>query len=59
MQVINRSEVAVGDTWDLSALYPDPNSWNTDFTSLEKDMPKAKEFVGKLGTSAQVLVQAI
>ncbi len=59
MQVRNRSEVAVGDTWDLSALYPDPNSWNTDFASLEKDIPKAKEFVGKLGTSAQVLVQAI
>jgi len=47
-----RSEVAVGDTWDLSALYPNDEAWAAGLASYEKMAERIESFRGSLGRSA-------
>jgi oligoendopeptidase F len=54
-----RSEVSVNDTWDLSSLYADDASWERDFTTLTGRVAKLESYRGRLGESAEVLVEAL
>ena len=54
-----RFEVAASDTWDLSSLYPDNASWETDFASLGTRIAKLESYRGRLGESAEVLAEAL
>ena len=50
-----RDQVAVGDTWNLSHLYPDANAWTTDFANLQGRYDGVVQFRGRVGESARTL----
>lgn len=47
-EVPTRSEVAIEDTWDLSALYADAAAWESDFKKLQEVYPEIADFRGRL-----------
>ena len=55
----HRSDVSIDDTWDLSTLYADDASWESDFTKLEALIPTFATFRGRLGESATTLAEAL
>ena len=57
--VPKRSEVAVGDTWDLSKLFVDDKSWEEAFTAWQKTLDGYAAFRGHLGDSAEKLAECI
>ncbi len=57
-KVPHRSEVADGDTWDLSPLFPDPASWEKAFTSCKEFKGRMSVWKGKLSKPEQ-LAQAL
>ncbi|MGF1657396.1 MAG: oligoendopeptidase F [Verrucomicrobiales bacterium] len=54
--ISNRTEIPEADKWDLSRLYPSPQEWEGDFQRLEQDYPKISQYQGRLGESAQTLL---
>jgi oligoendopeptidase F len=46
-----RSEAAVSDTWDLSALFVNDEEWNTALSEFEKTAEKISSFQGTLSKS--------
>lgn len=50
-----RSEIPPEDTWDLTALYPDPTAWEADLARYEAAFPRYAEFKGTLGQSPEAL----
>lgn len=50
-----RSKVAQADTWDLTRLFSSDTAWEKAFARLEKRLPEAAAFRGKLGRSARQL----
>ena len=52
MNIPLRSEIAEGDTWDLSKLFPNDEEWNKSLAEFEKMMEKIHSFKGTLGKSA-------
>lgn len=54
-----RAEVALGDTWDLTLLYPTPVDWQTAFEKLQQDYPKIAEWKGRVGESAVTLLEVL
>lgn len=58
-KIPSRSEVATGDTWDLSSLYRDDAAWEEDFTRFQELIPGAVNYKGTLGTSADALLAAL
>jgi len=47
-----RREIAGGDTWDLSKLFPNDEEWNKSLAEFEKMTEKIPSFQGTLGKSA-------
>lgn len=54
-----RSELRLEDTWNLTPIYSDDAAWEADFVEVDGKAPKAADFQGRLGESAQVLLDAI
>jgi len=54
-----RTDVRPEDTWDLTPLYLDDTAWEADFQLLQSEYPKIADFRGRLGESAEVLLQAL
>jgi len=54
-----RSEVAVEDTWDLTPLFPNDEAWEAAFQSLQQNYKKIEAFRGRVGESAQTLLDAL
>ena len=54
-----RSEIRLEDTWNLVPIYADDFAWEADFIDVDARAPKASDFQGRLGESAQVLLDAI
>ena len=54
-----RSEVPLGDTWDLTPLYPSDGAWEEDFKRLQADYGKISDFRGKVGESSSTLRDAL
>jgi len=50
-----RSEVAIRDTWDLSALFTDDDEWNRSLSDFEKMIEKISFYQGTLSKSANHL----
>lgn len=42
----SRAEVPIEETWNLTDLYTDMDSWEADFCKIESMIPKLKEFDG-------------
>src|SRR6187402_588909 len=54
-----RAEVPVGDTWDLTLLYPTPADWQAAFEKLQQDYPKIGQWKGRVGESPQTLCEML
>jgi len=55
----NRSEVAEELTWRLEDIFETDGSWEKEYASIKESLPKAVEYKGKLGESAESLYQAL
>jgi len=53
-----RSEIPTEMTWNLSAIYPTDAEWEAEFTRVAGLLPGIAAFTGRLGESAQTLLQA-
>ena len=54
-----RHEVPLADTWDLTLLFPTDESWEQGFQQLATSYRAITEFRGRLGTSAQALLESL
>lgn len=54
-----RDHVAVNDTWNLAALYPDAEAWSAQFADLQGRYEGFGRFKGRVGASAQALREAL
>jgi oligoendopeptidase F len=54
-----RSEVAAADTWDLSTLYADDDSWEADFTRFQGRIGGFEPFAGTLAASPERLAECL
>ncbi len=54
-----RKEVKPEDCWDLTSLYADDQSWESDFKKLDVRIPTYETFRGRLGESASTLAEAL
>ncbi len=50
-----RDQVQLGDTWDLTVLYPTPEAWDAAFQGLQTSFEGIGKFRGHVGESAQTL----
>jgi oligoendopeptidase F len=54
-----RSEIAAADTWDLTKLYQTEEEYQRGFERLKKEYPQYASFKGKVGQSAQDLLDVL
>jgi oligoendopeptidase F len=54
-----RSEVAVGDTWDLGSLFSSDAEWESALAEWEKRIPGFAAFAGTLGSSPERLAECL
>jgi oligoendopeptidase F len=54
-----RSDVAVGDTWDLKSLFSSDAEWAAALAEWEKRIPGFAAFAGTLGSSAERLAECL
>jgi len=54
-----RNEVPVEDTWRLEDIFESDVLWEKEFQEIKEMIPGISEFQGKLGDSAQVLLDAL
>lgn len=55
----DRSKIPEQYKWDLTALYPTDQAWRSQKEKLVAELPKLREFQGKLASSAQQLADAL
>lgn len=55
----DRSNIPDQFKWDLTAVYPSDQAWRAEKEKLASELPKLREFHGKLGTSAAELADAL
>ncbi|HLN64499.1 MAG TPA: oligoendopeptidase F [Symbiobacteriaceae bacterium] len=58
-RLLKRQEVPHEHTWNLESIYPNLEAWEQDFNKVNALVPKAAGFQGKLGSSAQTLLEAL
>jgi len=58
-RVLKRTEVKAEHRWGLETVYPSNEAWEQDFQKVESLTPKLAGYQGKLGESAQTLLEAI
>jgi oligoendopeptidase F len=54
-----RDQVAIGDTWDLTLLFPTPADWQRGFEELQGEYGRVSDFRGRIGTSAATLREVL
>ncbi|MFI8705864.1 oligoendopeptidase F [Bacillus sp. NPDC077411] len=54
-----RSEIEVENTWRLEDIFQTDAEWETEFQAVKELLPKLTEFKGKLGESANTLLEAL
>ncbi len=53
-----REEAALKDTWAIEDLYRDDQEWEEDYKKLEQNMQRLSAYQGRLGESAELLLDA-
>ncbi len=53
----SRTEIAKEDRWALEDLYTNDECWKADYEKLQQMIPEVTSFRGRLGESAEVLLQ--
>jgi oligoendopeptidase F len=54
-----RSEINAKDKWKLEDMFASDAAWEQQYSALEANIPRMDVFNGKLGTSAQTLLQCL
>ncbi|WP_394136744.1 oligoendopeptidase F [Cytobacillus oceanisediminis] len=54
-----RSEIAAEDTWRLEDVFSTDNDWDKEYKVVEKLIPEAGKYQGKLGENAETLYEAL
>ncbi|MCM3735114.1 oligoendopeptidase F [Bacillus cytotoxicus] len=54
-----RSEIEVENTWRLEDIFQTDAEWEAEFQAVKELLPKLTEFKGKLGESANTLLEAL
>ncbi|CAM3809621.1 oligoendopeptidase F [Aeromicrobium ponti] len=54
-----RSEIAAEDTWRLEDVFSTDNDWDKEYKEVEKLIPEAGKYQGKLGENAETLYEAL
>lgn len=57
--ILDRKDVPVEDTWDLTALYENDEAWETDCKWIEHEMDESARFQGKIGGSPASLLNVL
>ena len=55
-QMLYRSEIPVDQTWDLTTIYPNLETWNSAFQQVIDTLSGIDEFRGRLGEGADTLL---
>jgi oligoendopeptidase F len=57
----DRDRSAIGDKykWNLTDLYPDLAAWRAAKEAIARELPRLRTYQGKLGSSAQLLAEAL
>lgn len=55
----DRSDVSPEDCWDLTSLFASDEDWQTAFTALESKVATYETYRGRLGESAETLLEAL
>jgi len=55
----DRNKIPNEYKWDLSAIYPSDQAWRTAKEKLASELPKLRQFQGKLSSSATALADAL
>jgi oligoendopeptidase F len=58
-EIPTRDQIAIEDTWDLSGIYPDEETWNADAARMPDLLATAAGHRGSLGESAARLRQSL
>jgi oligoendopeptidase F len=54
----NREDIPEQYRWDLSHIFADIDAWEDAYAEIEKKIPEITKFKGRLGESADVMVEA-
>src|SRR5678816_3171283 len=57
----DRERAAIGEEykWNLADIYPDVAAWRAAKDAIARDLPRMRGYEGQLGSSAQVLADAL
>src|SRR5881396_1256619 len=58
-QIPTRADIPESDKWDLTHLFADVGKWQEDFAWLQRTYPRIQDWKGKVGESAQTLVDVL
>ncbi|WP_106498079.1 oligoendopeptidase F [Lentibacillus sp. Marseille-P4043] len=56
---LQRSEVSIEQTWDLSDLFSSEKTWEDELTAIQSDIHNVTNYKGKLGTDADTLFNGL
>src|ERR1700710_3072117 len=56
---LERHQVRLEDTWDLTVLFPTPEEWTAAFRELQQEDPAIEQHRGQLGASAEALREVL
>lgn len=54
-----RNEISPEDTWRLEDIFPSDDEWNKEYSEVQKLIPDAGKYQGRLGESAETLYSAL
>ena len=58
-KVLTRDEVPVDLTWNLEGIFQSDEAWEQEFKEIEKLIPEAEKYKGKVAESAQSLFETL
>jgi oligoendopeptidase F len=59
LTIPTRNEIAESDTWDLTKLYQSEKDYQRDLERLKQEYPRYASFKGRVGRSAQDLLEVL
>lgn len=54
-----RNEISQEDTWRLEDIFPSDEEWDKEYNEVQKLIPNAGKYQGRLGESAETLYEAL
>ncbi|RBP92186.1 oligoendopeptidase F [Cytobacillus firmus] len=54
-----RNEISPEDTWRLEDIFPSDKDWDKEYNEVQKLIPNAGKYQGRLGESAETLYEAL